>query len=202
MLIQEAASFAAILSFIAIGCFLWDQLPEEIVVHFNVRMQPDDLAPKSFVVFGIPAFLAGMQAVCVYAANSMEKTQSAIRTVTIWIVPFVTISIYSLMYSFALGARPDVGMWMQLVVGVLLVTIGNTVPKTTSSFWIMRSDTITPDAGRKILRFRGYCLVLCGAAICVCAISGVTDLFFGIVILAGVLPAAYAIRHIWLARRT
>ncbi|MBR0326701.1 MAG: DUF1648 domain-containing protein, partial [Clostridia bacterium] len=53
-------SSVVILLPILVGVLLWDKLPEELPLHWNVSGEVDDYGSKEFVVFGMPfIMLAG-----------------------------------------------------------------------------------------------------------------------------------------------
>ena len=43
------------------GLFLWNQLPDQVPIHFGLNGQADNYAGKAFVVFGLPLLMAALQ---------------------------------------------------------------------------------------------------------------------------------------------
>ena len=46
------------LSTILLGLAMWELLPDTMAIHFDINNNPDNFAPKGFVVFGFPRFAA------------------------------------------------------------------------------------------------------------------------------------------------
>ena len=44
-----------------VGLFLWNQLPDQVPIHFGLNGQADNYAGKAFVVFGLPLLMAALQ---------------------------------------------------------------------------------------------------------------------------------------------
>ena len=47
-------SLLVILLPLGVGLFLWNQLPDQVPIHFGLNGQADNYAGKAFVVFGLP----------------------------------------------------------------------------------------------------------------------------------------------------
>ena len=45
---------------ILLGVALWNELPESIAIHFDINNNPDNFAPKGFVVFGLPFLMVAL----------------------------------------------------------------------------------------------------------------------------------------------
>ena len=43
------------------GAVFYNQLPDQMPIHFGINDVPDNYAPKAFALFGIPLFLAIVQ---------------------------------------------------------------------------------------------------------------------------------------------
>lgn len=194
---QVLPSLAVILGMILAGLLLWDRLPTEMAVHFDFSGQPDDYAPKAFVVFGMPLILAGLQLVCSYAAWRPAPDGFRLPAFMLWIIPATAVVVFVLLYQEALGGKPDVRLWCELPAGVLLIILGNFFPKSAGSLRLGKYTRRLSPAGRqRIARFWGYCLVWCGIAMVICALAGGTFVFMGIAAVSVVLPWLYTLQQI------
>lgn len=54
-------SLLVILLPMGLGLFLWNQLPDQVPIHFGLNGQADNYAGKAFVVFGLPLLMAALQ---------------------------------------------------------------------------------------------------------------------------------------------
>ena len=55
------------------GLLLWNQLPETIAVHFGANGEPDGWSSRALAVFGLPAFIAGVNVLCAVAVAKMQS---------------------------------------------------------------------------------------------------------------------------------
>ena len=181
-----------ILAFVPAGYLLWDRLPSEMAIHFTFSGHPDDFAPKECVVIGMPLFLAAMQGMVLAAAQRMRGRLCAAAPVARWTVPAVSACVMLLLYGTALGAHPNVAMWMQLIVGVVQVIVGNVMPKCSADIRLGRYTSLLRTNDRqKIARFWGYCLVVGGALNCGCALLESSYLFIIVTVATMTLPWIY-----------
>lgn len=192
----EAASLASILCFVLVGCLLWTKLPAEIAVHFTFSGQPDDFAPKGFVVFGMPLILEGMQAVCLLCSRSRALPPAVSGTV-LWITPGISLCVFVLLYCEALGHAANVRLWSEIAVAVTAIALGNVLPKGAAGMRFgVWTKKLTVDDRQKVARFWGYCLVCCGIAMCVAALSDNTVIFFASAAAATILPLVRTWRQV------
>lgn len=195
-------ALAILLSLIP-GLMLWEKLPAEIAVHFSISGVPDSYSSKSFVVFVMPLIALGLEAAAAAAAAGMvgRGIRSYQRTI-LWLVPCVWLSVSVLILAYALGFRPDIRLWAQLIAAAAIILVGNMAPKGVvwkrPGRWYEQLGTADR---RKILRFTGYCRVLGGAAMCLCAVAGLSKVYFVLLALTSVLPTVFAVRCWLLTRR-
>lgn len=127
-----AATILVTLLPIAAGLILWGQLPAEMPTHFGPDGQADGWSSRTWAVFGLPLVLAAIQALCLVMMAADPKRRNVngkLFGVAIWVCPLVSLLVAALMYSTALGADPDVNLIITLFLGVLLLVVGNYLPK-------------------------------------------------------------------------
>jgi len=56
-----------------LGAVLYNKLPEQMPIHFNIKNEPDNYASKSFALFGLPIIMAIVQAVCIVVTSKASK---------------------------------------------------------------------------------------------------------------------------------
>ncbi|WP_418256153.1 DUF1648 domain-containing protein, partial [Evtepia gabavorous] len=54
-------SLLVILLPLGVGLFLWNQLPDQVPIHFGLNGQADNYAGKALVVFGLPLLMAALE---------------------------------------------------------------------------------------------------------------------------------------------
>ena len=119
------------------GLFLWDRLPEEVPIHWNMKGEVDQYCSKLFAVFCIPLLFVALQWVAVLVTSSDPKNKHHSRKVmnlVFWIVPVVGILVPAFMYFSALGTAVRIDILLPILLGLLFVALGNYLPKCRQSY--------------------------------------------------------------------
>ena len=115
------------------GLILWQRLPEQFPIHFNAAGEVDGYAGKVFGVFGLPLILAAIQWLCIVGSLKMdpkaENLEGKMFSLVLWITPVLSIVMHALVYCTALGINMKVQIIVPLLIGLLMVIIGNWLPK-------------------------------------------------------------------------
>ena len=151
-----------------VGCVFWNQLPEEIPTHFNLLGQADGYNHKVFAIFGLPALMLLMHWVLLFLMVKDPKSSnisSKIQILIYWIIPFVSCLSMISIYGESLGYSMMSGLLAQIFMGVVMIVIGNYLPKTHRNYiigirlpWTLESDK----NWRKTHRLAGKIWVLGG----------------------------------------
>lgn len=169
----------AILLPVLAGSILWNRLPEQFPTHFNFAGEVDDWSSKGFAVFGLPLILVGLHLLCILGSlkgdPKAENLEGKPFMLVLWIIPVLSIVLSALMYCTALGMDMNVQIVMPLLVGLVLVIIGNWLPKCKPSWtlgiklpWTLSDE----DNWIRTHRFAGPIWVVCGMIVIVCALIG------------------------------
>lgn len=117
---------------IMIGLVLWDRIPEQVPIHWNIEGVPDDYAHKAFAVFALPAFLLGVHWLCSFFTcfDKKNKNQNpkAINLV-FWICPIISLFVATIEYLFIFGFNISVPSLSFSLLGITFIVIGNLLPK-------------------------------------------------------------------------
>ncbi len=146
---------------ILLGVSLWDKLPDTMAIHFNMYGEPDNFASKAFVVFALPVLMLVLQAIsCVINDINAHKhgERKKFETITKWIVPCLCVVLQILTLGYGLGWEIDVRKTVSVIVGIILVVIGNYIPK----FDYIKNYDAETEKAKKINRFIGYETVIMG----------------------------------------
>ena len=79
------------------GLFLWNQLPEQLPMHWDANGQVDGWGSKTFVVVCMPLIMLAFQWVCVLAtmADPKQKDHSEkVLQLVFWIIPLLTLVLF------------------------------------------------------------------------------------------------------------
>lgn len=146
---------------ILLGIVLWDALPDSMAIHFNMNNEPDNFASKGFTVIGLPVLMLLLQTICCII-NDVNTKKHGTRTKFVrankWIIPVMSVILQAVTLGYNLGWNLDIRRIAVLIVGVIMIVIGNYLPKFDS---IDSYDEDTHKAIR-INRFIGYLTVAMG----------------------------------------
>ena len=167
---KELVLFTSILILLPslVGCVFWNQLPEEIPTHFNLLGQADGYNYKMFAIFGLPTLMLLMHWLLLFLMIKDPKSSnisSKIQVLIYWIIPFVSCLSMISIFGESLGYSMMSGLLAQIFMGVVMIVIGNYLPKTHRNYiigirlpWTLESDK----NWRKTHRLAGKIWVLGG----------------------------------------
>ncbi len=124
---------------ILVGLYFWKQLPDRMATHFGTNNVADGFTGKAFAVFGMPLILLAVQWFAAVVTSNDPKKQNIspkLFTLVLWIIPAVSLFTAFLTYSYSLGYRMDIGLVCMLLLSVLLIVIGNYMPKARQSYTV------------------------------------------------------------------
>ncbi len=161
------------------GVILWNKLPEQMPMHFNAAGEVDGTASKVFGVFGMPLILVAVQWLCALGSLKMDpkvqNLEGKVFSLVLWIIPVLSVVLNALVYCTALGMDMNVQIIMPLLVGLVMVIIGNWLPKCKQTYtlgiklpWTLADET----NWNRTHRFAGPIWVVCGMVIMVCGLIG------------------------------
>ena len=180
---------------IIFGVILYDQLPEQMAVHFGVNNEPNSFAPKEFALFGIPLLMFILQVFCCISSDFMEEKKQNKKYITIykWIIPIIEMVVYLTMLAYGAGIELDMRMIVCITLGIVFTLIGNYMPKTEPNK--LQMNYIRADFWKKVKRPAGYFFVIIGLAFIISAFlnSMVSLILLGIIIVAAILITIYSI---------
>ena len=180
---------------IIFGVILYDQLPEQMAVHFGVNNEPNSFAPKEFALFGIPLLMFILQVFCCISSDFMEEKKQNKKYITIykWIIPIIEMVVYLTMLAYGAGIELDMRMIVCITLGIVFTLVGNYMPKTEPNK--LQMNYIRADFWKKIKRPAGYFFVIIGLAFIISAFlnSIVSLILLGIIIVTAILISIYSI---------
>lgn len=121
------------------GLLLWQNLPAQIPTHWNIRGEVDGYSPKWFAVAGLPLILLAIQWLCVWLSDTLSGKQAQnekIMTLVLWIVPATSLLMGGSIYTAAMGLNLRMEQICLAFMGLLLMAIGNYLPKCTQN-WVI-----------------------------------------------------------------
>ena len=122
-----------------IGVICWNRLPDVMATHFGLNNEANGFSSKAFAVFGLPAFLLALLWVGAFVTSRDPKKQNIspkVFSLTLWIVPVLSLFVAAMMYPINLGYKLDVIFFAELLLGLLFIIIGNYLPKARQNYTI------------------------------------------------------------------
>ncbi len=131
-------SSAVILLPMVLGLIFWNRLPVEMPTHWGLSGQTDGWGSKAMVVFLVPGILLAVQWLCIFISakdpKNAEQNDKMFRLV-LWIIPAISVFINGIIYTLSAGHEMKVGV-IFLLIGLMLVFIGNYMPKCRQNFTV------------------------------------------------------------------
>ena len=184
-----------------VGLLLWNRLPEQVVVHWDINGTPDGWAGKAVMVFGMPLIMLALNWVCLFAtaADPRQKDQSAKpMNLVLWIVPVLNFVCCGMVYGDALSMEINTNTVMFTLLGLLFIVIGNYLPKCKQSYtlgirlpWTLHSEA----NWNATHRFTGRLWVIGGVLLWLCVFLVEKAYLWGLLVIGVLLvvpPVVYS----------
>jgi uncharacterized membrane protein len=200
--LTQWVSLGLCLSALAVSVALYGQLPEQIPTHFDISGQPDRWSSRPGGALTLPGAMVGTWLLLWLLPKISPKGWRVEPFENVWNrVQVAILGFLLLIHVGVLGY--SMGWWgaalNRLVigaVGLLLMTLGNYLGKTTRNFflgirtpWTLASDEVW----RRTHRLGGWLLVAAGVVFVLMAFTGVYEpVLVGTIIVAAVVPVVYS----------
>ena len=177
---------------------VYDRLPDQVATHFNFSGEADGYSPKAFAVIGLPAFMAVFNLIVQAALKFDPKHQnhpSALITVVKWLFPVLSIVMVGATTLNALGWEVSMDKLVYILVGVVMIIIGNYLPKCKQNYtmgiklpWTLDDE----DNWNRTHRLGGWIYVLCGIVFMVGGLLGIGWPMFVVFFVLALVPMVYS----------
>lgn len=183
---------------VLVGLILWNRLPEQVPLHWNVAGEVDGWGSREMLVFYLPLLLIGLQWLAAFVTGLDPKNKG--QTVkamglALWSCPLILLVLSTFCYVNAMGYDIQVQIVAPLCLGLLFIAIGNYLPKCKRNYtigiklpWTLSSD----DNWNKTHRMAGKMWTLGGAAMVATAVFGNFIILFGILAVMALVPIVYS----------
>jgi len=190
------------------GLYYYNELPDQVAVHFNYNNVPNNFAPKLFAVVGIPFILLLLQIFMCVINDLSEKNREANRKIAMvskWIIPIVSVVINITVIMFSLGKASNINKPVCIVLGLIFIILVNYLPKTkqNSIIGVRTKYTLSSEEiWQKASRVTGYLMIVFGVLF-------IASAFFNTIIAVLILIAFVAamlivsfVYPVWLAKKS
>ena len=183
---------------VLIGLLMWNQLPEQVPIHFNIQGEADDYSGKAFAVFGLPFMMLIFHLICCFASSLDPKGKNytdKMMKIVLGICPALSILLCSSVYLIAIGKGIRIGFIISLFEGILFIIVGNYLPKCKQTYtmgiklpWTLNDE----ENWNKTHRLAGKLWVLGGVIICATAVMENFFVMITIALLMCIIPTVYS----------
>ena len=194
------SSLVTLLPIVA-GLILWDKLPDMVPSHWGPTGEVDAYSSKEFFVFGLPLLMLGLNLLCTIAAglDPKNKNHEGKPLILVYaLIPALTILLSAVTYFAALELPIPVVNMVIAAFGLMIVVIGNYLPKCKQSYTIGIKISWTLNSEKNWVathRMAGKLWVIAGALIILTALlpAKLIIWFFIPILLASVIvPFVYS----------
>lgn len=154
---------------IIFGISVYDQLPEEVAVHFDMNNNPNNFMTKQFAIFVIPAIMAIFQTILCIVIDLVndKKENKKFYIITKFILPIIDIIVYSSIILYAINKPINIKLMACFIIGCVFLVFGNYSPKYEPNSREIKY--YNRDVLRKENRILGYIMVILGILFIICA---------------------------------
>ena len=183
---------------IVAGVVLWEQIPEEVPIHWNMQGEVDGWCGKTFAVFALPLLLTALHWLVVFMTSVDPKKQNQpekMMVLVFWLVPALSVIFFAFTYASALGKEVLVNVIVPVFSGVVFVIIGNYMPKCKQNYtvgikipWTLNSE----ENWNKTHRLAGWIWVIGGIAVMLSGFFGILWSILPTTLIMAIVPIVYS----------
>jgi uncharacterized membrane protein len=181
---------------IVLSAVLYPELPGEIPIHFNIKGQADSYLPKAVVCFVLPFIFAGVN-LFIYFISQKKDIPTLPKIINMWIIPILSVVCIPVSLFIALGQNRPVHIIVPTLAGVLILLLGNYLPKNRQNKAVgIRVPWTLNDADNwnKTHRMAGFLWVISGFIIIILSFLQLITMpiIFIVIILLVAVPTVYS----------
>lgn len=181
------------------GICVYQQLPDQIPIHWDISGRVDDYASKLIAVFGLPLLMLAfhyLSLFMMYYDPKHKNYSDKMKMIVIWLIPILTVVLESLTYAIVFGKDFSINFVVPIIMGIIFIVVGNYLPKCRRNYtlgiklpWTLNDD----DNWNKTNRLGGYIMVAGGFFIIIMSIFDLAFVAAALAVLAFMLiPMCYS----------
>ena len=115
-----------------VGLVLYSRLPDQVAVHWGFGGEPNGFMHKFGACFGIPLLTAALYGVMIavtWVELRRKKVSQRVMRGIVWIFPAVSWVASGAIYCTAMGIALRIDLLSMILLGTILILLGNYLPK-------------------------------------------------------------------------
>ena len=124
---QRVIGNIVILTPVIVGLVFYNQLPNQIAIHFNVEEQANGFMNRNLAIVALPFLASIIYNLCF--SFFKQITIPFLKEFMLWLVPISAVLIQGLILTVALGGHVQVRLTIIWLVALIFLVIGNYLPK-------------------------------------------------------------------------
>jgi uncharacterized membrane protein len=201
--LARALPFVFIAVAFLLSALAWPHLGERMPVHWGITGEPDRWGSRTEGTLMLPAMLVGLVLLMRFLPRIDPRRENfakmrGVYDFVIAVVAALMLGIHSLVLAAGLGHRVPVDTIIPVFIGVMLILLGNVLPRSRSNWWfgIRTPWTLSSDrVWARTHRVAGFCFVAAGLILILAPIlPGVLKpyLIVGTVLVGALIPVVYS----------
>ena len=124
---QRVIGNIVILTPVIVGLVFYNQLPNQIAIHFNVEEQANGFMNRNLAIVALPFLASIIYNLCF--SFFKQITIPFLKEFMLWLIPIFSVVIQGLILTIALGGHVQVRLTVIWLVALIFLVIGNYLPK-------------------------------------------------------------------------
>ena len=155
---QRVIGNIVILTPVIVGLVFYEQLPNQIAIHFNVEEQANGFMNRNLAIVALPFLALIIYNLCF--SFFKQITIPFLKEFMLWLIPIFSVVIQGLILTFALGGQIQVRLTVIWLVILIFIVIGNYLPKS-----IGLATKNHSESSNSVARKLGYLMVAMSLAL-------------------------------------
>ena len=109
--------------------WVYQKLPENLAIHFDLSGKGDSFLPKFLVVSAFPIVMMLLEVMIYWTTIAKDILNRTFKQLIRWIFPFTFISLYLATIYRGLHESFDICKIATMLVGLVFIIVGNYLPK-------------------------------------------------------------------------
>ena len=124
---QRSIGNIVILTPVIVGLALYQQLPNQVAIHFNVEEQANGFMNRNLALIALPFLALIIYNLCF--SFFKQITIPFLKEFMFWLIPIFAVIIQGLVLTVAMGGHVQVRLTVIWLVALIFLVIGNYLPK-------------------------------------------------------------------------